>query len=237
MEAAKNTNAAADKLTKRNYFPYELVDPLQPPQTMNRFQFLLDDIGFYALNVLGFCLVALVTWLWTRLRAARLDRAYQAQLQALRLQQADAYQAPALHLAEQRERMRRLLYGMRQALQEDHLQALRQYRHQLSHALILDYLPAAVRLWALQRPLEGAQPSAAWIDDAVAPTLETCRQVLAGLNAAPVLSALPTATEVVLQPQEVAFAFRLLREAGQERRARAFAKALDLQWDAKRYAA
>lgn len=202
---------------------------------MNHFQFFLDDIWFYLLNLLGFCLVALVTWLWTRLRAVRLDRAYQVQLKALRLQHAEAYQKPVQYLAEQREQMRRLLYGMKTALEEDRLQDLRQYRHQLSHVLILDYLPAATRLWQTQRPLEGARPSAAWVEHAVVPVLETSRQVLAGLNAAPLLKVLPTATEVVLEARELTPALQLLRQAQQKRRAKTYARVLEV--DTKRYAA
>lgn len=202
---------------------------------MNRFQYFLDDIWFYILNLLGFCLVVLVTWLWTRLRAVRLDQVYQAQLQALRLQHAETYQKPVQYLAEQREQMRCLLYGMRVALQENRLQDLRQYRHQLSHALILDYLPAAVRLWETQRPLEGSRPSATWVEGTVVPVLETCRQVLAGLNAAPVLKVLPTATEVVLEAKELMPALRLLRQAQQKRRAKAYARVLEV--DTKHYAA
>ena len=193
---------------------------------MNRFQFLLDARWFYGLNVLGFCLVALVTWLWTRLHAVRLHRAYEAQLQTLQLQQPTAYQNAAQHFAQQRDHMRRLLYGMRAALQEDRLQVLRQYRHQLSHVLILDYLPAATRLWQVQRPLAGN--TAEWLDETVVPVLETCRQVLAGLNAAPVLRALPTATEVVLSTQELTPALRILRQAKQNRRAKAYARAFEV---------
>lgn len=204
---------------------------------MKYLQYLQEDLWFYALNLLGFAVVVLATWLWTRLRATRIEQQYQTQLQALRLQHSTALQQPQRYLDAQREHLRRLVYGMTQALRDQNLPHLRQYRHQLSHCLILDYLPAARRLWQLQRPLEGAAPSAPWIEEQVVTVLETSRQVLAALNAKPVLAALPTATEVVLQPQELAAAFRLLREAQQQPRAKAFAQALDLRWEPQRYAA
>lgn len=195
---------------------------------MTLLEYLLEDALFYLLNSLGFVLVVLVTWLWTRFRAVRLERDYQTRLHALRMQYEGQWHEPVAYLAEQRERLRRLVYGMRQALQQNNLQQLQQYRHQLSHALILDYLPAANRLWTALAPFEGSRPSAAWVEAQILPVLETCRQTLAALNAPTVRKALPQATEVVLEQKDLGNALTLLRQAKQTYRAKAYGQALDL---------
>ena len=191
---------------------------------MTMLQYLQEDFWFYVLNLLGFGLVALVTWLWTRLKATQIERHYQTQIEALRLAQLQQLKT-SFDLTQQREHMRRLIYGMQQALQQDQPQYLRQYRHQLSHQLILNYLPAANQLLDFQAH---QIKESAWIEDQVVPVLETCRQVLAALNAPSVRQALPTPTEVVLEAKEVAKPLQLLRQAGQKGRAQAYAKALDL---------
>lgn len=193
------------------------------------------DAAFYLLNIVGFTIVVVLTWLLTRRSQAMALAALEQQQKASDITAQTTFAALQEQLDYEQEYLRRTLQLLEQALLREEVPAIRQQRQLLVHGLMVNYRPKVARLaqlWMHYYPDNKAQQQAL-AQHTVVPFLETFRQVTAAVNAQAVLQALPqdiAADQAFLGEQtELDFAFNTLAAAGKKSWAKEYQKALKLE--------
>jgi hypothetical protein len=196
---------------------------------------LQADWLFYMLNVLGFVVVVATTWLLVRSKQANALAALQEQQATVDLAANTVFLGLQEKIDKEREYLRRSVQLLEQALRSNDLKALREHRYQLIHSLLQNYRPKVMRQTQLWQHHYQNNPSQQQLlaKQMLVPFLETCRQVIAAINAKAVLEQLPANSLVdeafVGEEQEFEFAFQALKNCGRTRWAKQYRNALALE--------
>lgn len=189
---------------------------------------LQADAAFYVLNILGFLVVVLLTWLLTRSRQAKALAALQQQQQLTKAATNDTFVALQEGIDHELEYLRRSMQLLEQALLEEDVAGVRQQRYQLVHGLMQNYRPKVARaaqLWSVYYQ-EDTAPQQELVKTMLLPFLETSRQITGAVNAKAVLNALPKDIAAdqafVLEKSQLDFAFRALEACGYKRWAKQY---------------
>lgn len=193
------------------------------------------DAAFYLLNILGFSVVVLMTWLLTKRSHAKALAALEQQQKANNATAQTTFASLQEQIDYEREYLRRTLQLLEQALLKEEVPVLRQQRQLLIQGLMTNYRPkvaSMTQLWMHYYQNNKSQQQAL-AEHTLVPFLETFRQVTAAINAKAVLQALPQDIPVdqafVGEQTELDFAFQALVQAGKKKWAKQYQKALKLE--------
>ncbi|MFK7799618.1 MAG: hypothetical protein AB8E82_19350 [Aureispira sp.] len=196
---------------------------------------LQADAAFYLLNILGFTVVVLLTWLLTRRQQARALAALQQQQQQTNTDAKVIFLGIAEQIDHEKEYLRRCVQLLEQALLDEDVEALRQQRYQLVHGLMDKYRPKVARaaqFWA-DYYHDHKKQQQILAEQILVPFLETCRQVVAAVNAKAVIKLLPKDISAdqafVLEQGTLQFALDALQACGRGRWAKQYQKAMPLE--------
>jgi hypothetical protein len=196
---------------------------------------LQADAAFYLLNILGFTVVVLLTWLLTRRQQAKALAALQQQQQQTNTDARAILMGIEEQIDHEKEYLRRCMQLLEQALLDENVEALRQQRYQLVHGLMDKYRPKVARaaqFWA-DYYRDNKKQQQALAEQTMVPFLETCRQVVAAVNAKAVLRLLPNDIPAdrafVLEQSSLQFAWDALQACGRGRWAKQYQKAMPLE--------
>ncbi|MGH1336965.1 MAG: hypothetical protein ACRBFS_12645 [Aureispira sp.] len=196
---------------------------------------LQADAAFYWLNILGFMVVVLITWLLTRSRQAKALAALEQQKKETNVTASNTFIAMQEQLDHEKEYLRRCTQLLEQAVLADDSKAVRQQRYQLTHGLMQNYRPKvarAVQFW-MDYYQEDKKQQQVMAEETIVPFLELCRQITAAVNAKAVLQVLPkdipADQALVIEERSLNFAFKALEACGRKRWAKQYQQAMKLE--------
>lgn len=196
---------------------------------------LQADAAFYVLNILGFTVVVLLTWLLTRRQQAKALAALQQQKQQTNTDARAVFVGIEEQMDHEKEYLRRCVQLLEQALLNEDVNALRQQRYQLVHGLMDKYRPKVARaaqFWA-DYYQDNKKQQQVLAEQFLVSFLETCRQVVAAVNAKAVIRLLPKDIPAdqafVLEQSTLQFAFDAFQVCGRGRWAKQYQKAMPLE--------
>lgn len=196
---------------------------------------LQADAAFYVLNVLGFTVVVLITWLLTRRQQAKALATLQQQKKQTNTDASAILMGIEQQIDHEKEYLRRCVQLLEQALLNEDVTALRQQRYQLVHGLMNKYRPKvtkAAQFWA-DYYQDNKPQQQVLAEQIIVPFFETCRQIVAAVNAKAVLQLLPKDIPAdqafVLEQGSLQFALDALHACGRGRWAKQYQKAMPLE--------
>lgn len=196
---------------------------------------LQADILFYLLNILGFLVVVVVTWLLTRSSQAKALAELERQKKQTNSTISSNFIIMQDQINHEQEYLRRCTQLLEKGVLEENINMIRQQRYQLIYGLMQNYRPKVaqiVQFWMYYYK-EDKEQQQAMAKNIIIPFLETCRQVIGAVNSKAVLNALPKDTladqAFVAELVELNFAFKALETCGRKRWAKQYQKTMALE--------
>lgn len=172
-----------------------------------------NDLTFYILNILGFAVVVLVTWWYTRIQQFKTIAQLRTEIATLQIQQNNELFALEDVYKTKEERMRLIIKDLRDQLNGGDANMIRARRNELSNILALDYAKAMSNYTRLADQFYDGNRyrHAQFVENHILPFLQNSGDIMETLNQASVRDA-SNATDVRLNYMDFDFAFDFIKK-------------------------
>lgn len=180
---------------------------------MTFLEIIQADWIFYAVNIVVFIVVVMVTWLYAKGQQMEAIAKLQAQLQQVQLQQNDKLFSLEDQYKLKKERVRLILKDMEAQLKANDVQMLESRRNELSNVFVMEYRETMHRYARLADQYYELHPPKyqEFVRNYIFPFLDTSRKILAAINATVILKKL-NSTPIQYSYKDFDFAFDMIRK-------------------------
>ncbi|BDS11696.1 hypothetical protein [Aureispira anguillae] len=172
------------------------------------------DWIFYAVNILVFIVVVMVTWLYARGQQMEAIAKLQAQIQQIQLQQNDKLFSLEDEYKLKKERVRLILKDMEAQLKANDMEMLKSRRNELSNVFVMEYRETMHRYARLADQYYELHPPKyqEFVRNYIFPFLDTSRKILSAINATIIMKALGESQPIQYSYKDFDFAFDMIRK-------------------------